>query len=190
MLGTDRPHGSWGNVAQVSTGAHFCQSPCPKQKHRLVGAVAKRYYSCMPKPLLLYHGSWRRLAALKPRQQMNYSYRKKQLIRDGKPAVCVTQVKDIAIFRSLVHKGWSSFGTANGKIRMWASPEALASAKQAKGYVYIISAKGFRKHSPYEYRSKNSVKPSSVMRTTYRDLPKSIRIIKNWQRWQSRHQID
>lgn len=124
----------------------------------------------------VFHGSPRQLQKLEPQQQKNFDYERGRLLNDGKPAVCATQIAEVAIFRALVHQGWTSFGSRDGKIIFGASAIALRKAKTRHGYVHLLRKKSFRKHSPYELRSSRSVRPVRIITVSFKDLVSQERI--------------
>lgn len=156
--------------------------------------TGRRFLKSLEKTnLFVFHGSKRKLVTLEPRQQLNYSHKLRRLVKDGRPAVCVTQYADTAIFRALIQGGgWTSFGTTNGKMILRSSQEALQHAKKHKshGYVYAFLKANFKKHSPFELRSYKKQSSLIIVPVTLNDAPK-VRIIKNWRRWQAqkRYQV-
>ncbi len=138
--------------------------------------------------LFVFHGSPRLFKKLEPRQQMNYSPRAGKLVKDGKPAVCVTPFIKVAIFRALIYRDWTNFGQTNGKVFLRASKEALniTRSTKKKAYVYVFRKTDFRKHSPLELRRSQPTAPLATIPVIVDDVPKGIQIIKNWQRFRTR----
>lgn len=133
----------------------------------------------------LFHGSPYKVSVLKPNQPVNFDIKKGKNILHGKLSVAATPYADIAIFRAVVNKknfplqnkGYASqFGLDKDtkKLYLATTSRVLDSMSKQKGYVYIFSKNQFSKHSLWEWRSPEKVKPLKVVRVGVSDLNKSI----------------
>ena len=132
---------------------------------------------------VVFHGSpTPDLEELEPRQGHTVPKGRKDLIKDGDPAISATPYAEIAIFRALIRKGTSDFSAyKNGKLGFRANREALDAAEE-RGYVYVLERGNFSSRtsdpSHMEWRSKERVRPIDVVVVQTGDLPKEIEILK------------
>jgi hypothetical protein len=136
----------------------------------------------------LFHGSPEsNLEELKPHQAYTVPEGEKDMVKDGEPCIAATPYLDIAIFKALITKGESSFSVSatsreDAIIKLKANEEAIETAKNTKGCVYVLDKIGLVPISGnnycMEWRSKTSVKPLRVFEVSYEDLPANIEIIK------------
>ena len=128
----------------------------------------------------VFHGSPHLLEELEPRQAQTMDSITAKMVDDGEPAVVTSPFVDIAIFRSIINRDnirgnySSSFSYRDNSLSFSTNLETIGQAKEHKGYVYVFNKDDFERHSPMEYRLKNTVKPIEVIEVTSADLPSNI----------------
>lgn len=153
-----------------------------KSKEKLLALEAQNRY--------LFHGSPFFLQELIPQKPVNFDRKTGKKIDDGDPCISATHRVEIAIFRALTHRSQlsgrgcgSSFGmTPDGEIRLELTKDALNLIRQLRqvvGYIYVLPRENFSKHSQYEWRTYQRLRPLEVIEVSPEDINwENVRIVK------------
>lgn len=131
----------------------------------------------------VFHGSSvSDLGELEIRQPFDWTEGERK--EHGVPSVVATPYADIAIFRSLVYRDYTGFGSDNqGRLYFDASQKALDAARKSVGYVYVLERTDFSPMHGDEFemdwRATISQQPSKIVRVMFDDLPEEIRLIES-----------
>ena len=128
----------------------------------------------------VFHGSEDgSLKTLEPRQA--YTFKGKEEVPDGKPAVHASPFTDVAIFMAIINKrncpkGFSS-GFNKTSFVLHASKETLEQLNEGSvGYVYVFSKDEFVFRNDTEVVSYTEVTPLKIVEVKKEDLSDTIEI--------------
>lgn len=134
----------------------------------------------------VFHGSYRLMTELEPKQPKNLNRETKIMEDHGDPGVAASQYLDLAIFRAVINNTLtgsdnyhrSLFGSRynNNSLNIYfkTTPEIFEKAKHAKGYVYVFDKNDFVKFDGIEVRCPHTIKPLRVFKVGFKDLPDNI----------------